>query len=322
MSINKSTSSTVFVAALLSVGAVAGASAVFADSYRGSSFAETWQLIKNAGSYESGALPIANVTLADMLSWTGENIREAAWRTLDDRSDVLPHFQKLVHADGICMAGTWNITAANPYTGYFADGSRGQIIARVSEASGHPEFGDYRAFGFAGKIYPTADAGSSAKYQTANFFTVDDLGGTKTPHFTEQTLTNQPPTTKNSQVLAALDKVLAIGAAFGLADSHIGVRQVYEISELGLAPGARAKTPAFIAISASSDTQKFDAIDFRDELRLENYGGSMRFDIAVGSTRESLTKIGYIEMTDYALSVGCDHNLHFHHPKWRDDVNY
>ncbi|MEI6399757.1 MAG: hypothetical protein WCO71_13395, partial [Pseudomonadota bacterium] len=75
-------------------------------------------------------------------------------------------------------------------------------------------------------------------------------------------------------------------------------------------------------ISASSDTQKFDAIDFRDELRLENYGGSMRFDIAVGSTRESLTKIGYIEMTDYALSVGCDHNLHFHHPKWRDDVNY
>ena len=322
MSMNHSRTPSSFVAGFLSVCSMASSTAVFAGAYTGSSFAETWQLIKNTGPYETEALPVSSVSLGDLISWTSENIRQAASRTIDKRSDVLPHFQKLVHADGICMAGTWNITQSNPYTGYFADGSRGQIIARVSEATGHPKRGDYRAFGFAGKIYPTSDAGSAEKYQTANFFTVDDLGGTTTAHFTKQTLTNQPPTTKNSQVLAALDKILAIGTAFGLADTHIGVRQVYEISELGLAVGARAKTPEFIAISASPDTQRVDAVDFRDELKLENYGGSMRFDIAVGTTRDNLTKIGYIEMTDYALSGGCDHNLHFHHPKWRNDLNY
>jgi len=279
-----------------------------------------WSEVKNSGNYNPAQLPSFKAGLGDFLSWTVENIRQAASRTISDRQDILPHFQKLVHANGICFAGEWNITEKNPYTGYFSQGSQGNIIVRASEASGSPTVGNFRAFGIAGKIYPTLSANTVSK--TANFFTIDDLGGTKTRHFTDTTLTNEPPLSKNSTSAKGLSLVLTTASAFRLADSHISKRQLYEISELGMTDPKTAHTPTWMLIRASSGTPRIERADFRNELELKNYGGQLDFDILVASKGETTwSKIGTIHLTDEALTSGCDHNLHFHHPKWRKDIH-
>ena len=33
-------------------------------------------------------------------------------------------------------------------------------------------------------------------------------------------------------------------------------------------------------------------------------------------------KIGTISLFKSVVSASCDQRLHFHHPKWRDDLNY
>src|SRR5262245_34906605 len=59
-------------------------------------------------------------------------------RNMHDRRDIRPRFDKLIHANGICFSGKWLIDQEtpekNPYTGYFAPGSVGHIIARLSVA--------------------------------------------------------------------------------------------------------------------------------------------------------------------------------------------
>jgi hypothetical protein len=298
-----------------------GVSRAAEDTYKGSSFAEVWSTVKNEGPYDPQALPTFSAGFLDLVSWTTESIRAAAARTISTREDVLPSFQKLVHADGICLAGTWTITEDNPYSGYFAPGSQGLIIARISDAAGQPLAGDYRAFGFAGKIFPTSDATGSDPVETANFQTIDDLGGTLAQHFTDTALTNAPPTSRTSALATTLDRALTVAAAFRMADTHIGERQVYEISELGVAPGQPVHTPKWMLLRAAAGTNTVDLADFRNELQLENHGGKLSLDIFVASAGEdSWTRIGVIDLTDDALSAGCDHRLHFHHAQWRDDL--
>lgn len=42
-----------------------------------------------------------------------------------------------------------------------------------------------RSFGFAGKLFPTLDPNELLKVHTANFFLIDDLGGTTANHYTD-----------------------------------------------------------------------------------------------------------------------------------------
>lgn len=53
------------------------------------------------------------------------------------------------------------------------------IISRASVALTETEKGHYRGFGLAGKIFPTSNAKDKKAYKTANFFTIDDLSGSK-----------------------------------------------------------------------------------------------------------------------------------------------
>ncbi len=247
----------------------------------------------------------------------GENILERdAKRTLSNDSDLLPRFQKLVHPLGICFAGTWTIDQDSEYTGYFANGSRGLIIVRASEAIGQPLVGDYRSFGIAGKIFPTDNPDDPTPYQTANFFTVDDLGGTKAKSFFDLLKSNEPDASIRLSRLGLLSTLATIAKAFSRADSHAGIRQVYPIAELGLDDPSTAVTPHWLSLRAEN-TERNGAKDFRDELRLRNFADGIRLGIYVAKSgdKPAWQRLGSIHLTEEALTDSCDHRLHFMHPK-------
>jgi len=285
---------------------------------QGSTFGDVWGQVQSDPYVR---LPHYRVTLSSFFHFLTSKLKAAGKRTISDRSDLLPRFDKLVHPNGICLAGTWNVTEDSPYTGYFAKGSRGLVIVRASVAMSDTTAGHYRAFGMAGKLYPTTNAKHAEALQTANFFLVDDLAGTKIQHYTETAMTNHPASSTRFDL-----NFIAIGAAaikaFGAADSNPMIRQMYEVSELGLAPGVKSHTPDVFTVRAAP-AQSVDEKDFRDELRLANHDGKLVFNMYVdGDPTKGRygKKIGYLELTEDAVTDSCDHRLHFHHPKWRENL--
>ncbi len=84
----------------------------------------------------------------------------------------------------------------------------------------------------------------------------------------------------------------------------------------------RANAPPWLKITGSPDVARADALDFRDELNIQNYPNGLRFDIWIADQGTRLGpknwfKVGYIEVRDSALTESCDHRLHFHHPPFR-----
>lgn len=266
--------------------------------------------------YAQGLLPHYQVTVSNFVSAGVNVLAQDAKRTLTDTSDYFPRIEKLVHSNGICFAGTWNIDTDTPYTGYFSKGAQGLLIARASTALSETERGQPRAFGFAGKLYPTMDPTQTA--DTANFFLVDVLMGAQRNRYLDVKLTNQPLLGFRWSVLYLAYRV---AVAFSKADTNPGYRPLYPISELGLAPGTSAVTPKYMMLEADPSTPRNDDVDFRDELNIEKHGGTpLLFDILVSDTTSNRSsgnwkKIGTIQLNDSTVSYGCDRRLHFHHPK-------
>ena len=130
--------------------------AVFSDPYYG----KAW------GGPERMLLPVYKQTLGSLLRGffpLGKRLfRQAAKRTVRSRADLRwgpdrKGFRRLLHPMGICLTGTWKITAApkaKVYTGYFAKGAEGRIIGRYSTGGSKPWGGYYRSLALVGKIYP------------------------------------------------------------------------------------------------------------------------------------------------------------------------
>lgn len=264
-------------------------------------------------------LPQEKISFGTLFSWSKNIILQNAKRTLESREDILPYFNKLAHPNGICLKGRWSIHKENPYGGYFKNHSQALIIARASSAMSNTKSGETRAFGLAGKLFPTTNPTQKNSEPTANFFVIDDLGGTDAKHFTDVAMTNEPSVTTTSEVLKHLLYALKVAKAFADADSHSGIRQLYEISELKEADKTKVKTPKWIKITAQKG-QRVDAKDFRDELKIN--GKPLIFDIAVASQKDVWTTIGTIVFDASVVSTACDHRLHFHHPVWREDLRY
>ena len=264
--------------------------------------------------------PLRKIPIADLVYAAGQ-------RTLNDEHDLLLPFRKLVHSNGICLAGHWRIDSPSEYTGGFANSTDMLVIARASVALSATTQGNYRAFGLALKLFPTAD--TNEVVHTANVFTVDDLGGAvdasgnPLPYYTEARLLNEPAFTKfHPSVKSTLN--LPIGAAVGIAlnaadpKGHVGFRQVYPISWINTDP-SQAHTPYHILIEAAAG-QDVSRSDFRDELRLENHNGQLNFVVWAQDKGGPWNQLGTIEFTDYAVSSACDRELHFHHPTWIDNL--
>jgi hypothetical protein len=300
-----------------------GSAAPSVPAYTGSSFETVWSQVASDPYVD---LPEVEVTLGSFYGFLVDHLLVASKRTLADKRDLLPYFDKVLHPNGICFAGEWVITEANPYSGYFKAGSRGLIVARVSAALSETKHGQLRAWGFAGKIFPTEDPGQVVK--TANFFTIENLGGTL-HDFLDAENTNDILAVAPTPNLVKYGAVAgAVTADFNLADPQldptlIAHRQLYPISELGETNAAAVKTPRWMMITGAPETPRVQADDFRDELRVANFlPGTLRFDIFVSDVGTRLgprvwTKIGYIELDEDAVSESCDHRLHFTHPKYK-----
>jgi hypothetical protein len=246
--------------------------------------------------------------------------RGAGWRTLlrffndsarnlIDRRDVLPRFDKLIHANGITLTGVWRIDTDSPYTGYFARGSEGLLLARASIAGPQIDAGKRRTLGIAGKVFPTMDPGQKVK--PGNFVTNSDLSGQRRRHVTDYATTNHPKVGL-SPVALITNKVI-----FRLMDTRPGWRQLYPISTLGLGPDDMVRTPDLMRLRTADGTPKVDARDFRDELRLERYpGGRLTYLIEVKDFDDAQwRRIGAIEFDDYAIAEGGDKRIHFWIPR-------
>jgi hypothetical protein len=230
-------------------------------------------------------------------------------RNLIDRRDVLPHFDKLIHANGVSFSGVWRIHADSPYTGYFAKGSEGLVVARGSVAGNDLDAGQRRAFGYGGKVFPTLDPGE--KVRPGNFVTVSKLSGEKKRHILDYAPTNNP------QVGLDPGANLVNRVIFRLVDTRPGWRQLYPISSLGLSETDEVRTPDLMRLSVADGTPRRDERDFRDELRLEHYPDrKLVYTIAVKDFEDPEWRaIGTLELDDYAIAEGGDKRLHFWIPR-------
>jgi hypothetical protein len=175
---------------------------------------------------------------------------------------------QLAHPNGICFKGLWEIDTENKYSGYFKKNSKGLIIVRASAAMSNTHRGEIRSFGFAGKLFPTLNPQTIIQENTANFFLIDDLGGTRAEHYTDVALSNEPAISKNSDVFKSFLYVLTLARTFSQADKNPSIRQVYEISQLGESNKKSVITPQWMKVEAKRG-QTVNANDFRDELHCE-----------------------------------------------------
>jgi hypothetical protein len=280
------------------------------QAYAGSTFAEVWGQVKS----DPYPLPSNRVTLRSFFAGLQFRMLQSARRTLSDERDILPQFTKLIRPNGIALSGTWTITEDSPYTGYFENGSRGLIIARASVTFARTTRGHYRSFGMAGKLFPTRDP--QQRTPTANFFLIDDNGGTLTPSYLDVELPTRAKFSINPGSIAHLPILLAVTIAQRIADTHSELRQLYPIARAGLADPRSARAPGFMMLRCETPI-RVDAPDFRDELRVKHYEGALPFGIFVRDDgKDPWRRLGRIEFTDDAVSNSCDHRLHFSHPKW------
>ncbi len=287
------------------------------------SFQQVWNQVV---SDPLDKLPQNNVSFGKLSTANENTILNDAHRTLNNYADILEPFNKLAHPNGICFKGIWSIDIPNIYSGYFKKNSRALIIVRASTALSNTTSDDKRAFGFAGKLFPTTILDKINKEHSANFFLIDDLGGTNAIHYTDVELTNEPKVSFTYDVFKNLLYAIKVASSFSDADKHSAIRQLYEISQLGENNSKNIITPKWMKID-TKNSDKVDAKDFRDELKL-NDGKKIVFNISVANkiidndTTKNWDKIGTITLDTSIVSNSCDHRLHFHHPKWKDNLDY
>jgi hypothetical protein len=232
-----------------------------------------------------------------------------ASRNMFDKRDIRPRYDKLIHANGITYAGFWEIDRPSPYTGYFASGSKGLLVARASVAGPFLHQGAKRALGIGGKVFPTLNPDEHV--WPGNFVTVSTLTGTRAKHVLDIEPSNYP------NIGAGFGANLINRVLFRIADTRPGYRQLYPISTLGLKPGDPVVTPDQMTLRVASGTPRIDQKDFRDEMRLRQYPDQrLVYDIMVKSFSETAwTRIGSLIFTEDAISEGGDKQLHFWIPR-------
>jgi len=295
-----------------------------ATEYQGTTFSSIWNQVAS-DPYPDGVHPQFEVTIPKLFDGLTNLLYEDSVRTLNDKNDTLLYSDKLIHANGVCLKGTWNITEQTPYTGYFQKNSEGLLIARVSTATSNTQRGTERAFGMAGKIYPTQNELHTEPLKTANFFTLDKLGNKSGDYFLDAEITNDIlsglPTL--SEVFGGLIAGI-VAPTFIAADqsdlSSILIRELYPVAELGEEYPEDSKSPVWLKLVGSSETPRVLENDFRDELAIENYPDGIYMDIYTANLGfragwKNWKKIGYINFDDSVVSESCDHRLHFSHPK-------
>lgn len=311
--------------------------------YLGSSFNEVWSKVRTE-RYKK--LPTYKIVSASNLKTMADFAMNG---TLDDRNDFRQRRIKLVHPNGVCLAGFWDIDQSSKYSGYFSKDSRGLIIARASVTQDYVNIEDYRAFGLAVKIFPTLDP--NEKVYTSNLFTVDNIEGSKNRRFIDTLMTNQIPDFNflNLGNLTRLASRLPFLVTFNNKSKEMDsgpdnrnplLRRTVEAARAGIArefsalaeasqlPSykslertGKVKEPKWVGFEAESVTIPSIERDFRNEtIDVLNQNRELRFKILVAEKlnadgNKQWKRIGTLIFNKGVSSLSCDQDLHFHHPR-------
>ena len=289
-------------------------------------------------------LPVYEVTFATVAS---HQFRQATERTVDSGADVRwgpdrKGFRRLVHPNGVCLIGRWQIRADSGYSGYFANGSTALVVARYSTCCTETRRGHTRSLSMVGKLFPTDDPDHAESLRTANFMTQDDIGGSDSKFFNDIELRNAPNTTVSRRGLEA-PTLLHTGLTFSAVDQQPTIRQLYPIAEMGKSAGEPTRAPAFMQLLVAPDQSRIegDGLDFRDEIMAQIFDRgdpvprrTLAFDIEVTDEGETTgpqaeerrtfrnwRRIGALVFDNAVVSYNGDFVIHFNHPTWRTDRN-
>ena len=139
-------------------------------AYNGSRFAEVRDAIF-ANPYQKvwgrEPLPTYEVTLGSVLKGIlsfGKRylFKLAVMRTVDSHADLRwgtdgKGFRRLLHPNGVCLTGRWQITEETEYSGYFRKGSEALLVGRYSTCCTETQRGHTRSLALVGKLFPTTD---------------------------------------------------------------------------------------------------------------------------------------------------------------------
>jgi hypothetical protein len=326
-------------------------------AYRGSTFRDVVDaLFANPYQRLWGApgeppLPTYEVTLGSVLHGALRSGRtallRASERTVDSRADLRwgpdrTGFRRLLHPNGICLIGRWQITEPSNYSGYFAAGKTALLVARYSTCCTETRRGFTRSLSMVGKLFPTTDPNDPTPVRPASFITQQDIGGDYTDYINDVELRNAPDTTVHRRG-TGLPVILLTGLALARADKMPSIRQLYEIAELGKPAAEPTRAPEYLRFLVAPEQPRIpgDQLDFRDEIMAQIYDRgdpapkrTLTFDIEVtdeGRTtgpkvRERRTfqnwrRIGRMVFDRAVASHNGDAVIHFSHPTWRDDRN-
>ena len=297
-------------------------------------------------------LPIQNQTIRSVFGGLIQrgrrpNFEGAAARTLDSGADLRwgpdrKGFARLLHPNGVCLVGRWQITEDTPYSGYFARGRTALIVARYSSGGGGSLRGRVRSLALVGKLFPTTDPNHPAPLRTANFITQEDIGGARSNSINEAELRNAPDVTVFRRG-AAGTILIRVAAVFRRVDKEGTMRQLYPIAELGKPAGEPTRAPEFMRLLVAPDQPMIagDDLDFRDEVMAQIFDRgdpapkrTLRFNIEVtdegvtsgSAVRERRTfrnwrSIGILTFENAVVSYNGDSVIHFNHPTWRANRN-
>jgi len=289
-------------------------------------------------------LPVYKVSFGSLLSG---RLFNASARALDSGADLRwgadkKGFRRLLHPNGVCLVGKWQITGETVYSGYFAKGSQALAIGRYSTCCSETRRGRTRSLSLVGKLFPTTDPNHATPLRTANFITQDDIGGSNTEFINAVELRNAPDTTLSRRGSGA-PILLAVGLTFGRVDKQPTIRQLYPIAELGKPADQPTRAPEFMRLLVAPDQPIVAGadLDFRDEVMEQIFDRgdpapkrTLTFNIEVtdegvtggSAVRERRTfrnwrSIGTLTFENAVVSYNGDSVIHFNHPTWRTDRN-
>jgi hypothetical protein len=327
-------------------------------AYRGSRFSDVQAALfanpyqKTWGAPGQPPLPVYQVTLSSVLRGIlpfGRPyvFRQATARAVDSAADLRwgpdrKGFRRLLHPNGICLTGLWQITEATAYSGYFRNGSQALIVGRYSTCCAETRRGHARSLSLVGKLFPTTNPDHGEPLRTAGFITQQDIAGDCTDYINDAETRNAPNTTAWRRGLG-VGVLIVTGAVFGLVDKKPSIRQLYQIAELGKPEHEPTRAPTFMRLLVAPEQRRIegDSLDFRDEIMAHIYDPgdaeakrTLTFQIEVtdeGTTRgppfyerrtfRNWRRIGKIVFDKAVASYNGDFVIAFHHPTWRDDQN-
>jgi hypothetical protein len=326
-------------------------------AYRGSRYAKVREAIfanpyqKIWGAAGEPPLPQYEISLSSalrgLLKFREPLIAQASRRTVDTHADLRwgpdrAGYRRLIHPNGVCLTGLWEITEDSGYSGYFKKGRKGLLISRYSTCCTATRRGEIRSLSLVGKIYPTTDPNHAEPLLPASFYTQEDIGGDFTRYVNDAQLLNAPNVTPWRRGKGVATLALE-GIVFTLVDKKNSQRQLHQIAELGKMRDEPTWTPKVMRLTMAQGQPRLDGddLDFRDEILGQIFDRGdptprrkLVFDIHVtdemteteilGVTRrkfENWRRLGALTFEDAVASYNGDHVIHFPHPAWRDDRN-